>query len=74
MSDRLQSILERLIPFLIIGIALALLLGLFILLSYVFVWGLLLGGLLWAANEIKTYFSSSRKPKQGRVIEHDEKP
>lgn len=74
MNNKLKQMVDLLPTFIILGIAIALLVGLFIMLSYVIVWGLLLGGIIWVGFVIKNYFfpSSSTKNTGGRVIEHDD--
>lgn len=77
MNEKLQRLFENLIPFLMLGIAIALIIGLFIMFSYVLFWGLLIGGVLWIVSSIKIYFFPSRSNKtpvetKGRIIEHDE--
>jgi hypothetical protein len=75
MNDKLQQILESLIPFIVLGIAIALFIGLLFMFSYVVVWGLLIGGALWLITVVKEYVSPSEhsKKEKGRVIEHDDK-
>ena len=62
-------------PFIMIGMAMALLIGLLFVFSYVLVWGFLIGGLLWIITAAKQYLfpnDTSRK-EEGRIIEHDDK-
>lgn len=75
MSNKMQELLETLIPFIILGVAIALLLGLLVMFSYVLVWGLLIGGGLWLISVAKEYLfpSGAAKKDKGRVIEHDDK-
>ncbi len=75
MSNKVQKIAEQIVPFLIVGISIALMIGIFIMLSYVFVWGLIIGSVLWLIFWIKQYFTAKEKPAKpkGRVIEHDDK-
>ena len=78
MNKKLELSLENIVPFLLFGIAIALAIGLLILLSRVVIWGVLIGGLLWAIWTIKKFFSSSNTPKatlktKGRIIEHNDK-
>ncbi len=73
MNNKLQELFEQVIPFIVLGIAIALIIGLFIMLSYVLFWGILLGALIWVAVLIKNYlFPSLPSKKEGRVIEHDD--
>ncbi|AWN72547.1 hypothetical protein LEAN103870_16335 [Legionella anisa] len=76
----LGKILENLVPFLVAGVAIALFFGLLFMFSYVLVWGLLIGGILWLVATIKQYLFPSKSTKteeinksQGRIIEHDDK-
>ena len=72
MQER-PNFVEQLIPFLIIGVAIALLIGVFIMLSYALVWGLLIGAILWGIVRIKAFFKkpSAEEKTSGRIIEHD---
>lgn len=72
MNDTLRRILENLVPFILLGIALALFVGLFIMFSYVVVWGLFIGVILWGVSLIRDFFSPQKQKSasQGRVIEH----
>lgn len=77
MNDKLQKIIENVIPFMVIGVGIAILIGLLFMFFYLFIWGVLIGGVLWIAAIAKEYFFPSKeKPvqkEQGRVIEHDDK-
>lgn len=75
MNDKLQGIIETLVPFLVLGVAIALIFGLLIMFSYVVVWGLLIGGILWLGFVAKQYLfpSEPQTKEEGRIIEHDDK-
>jgi len=82
MSEKssIQQIFENLVPFIIAGIAISLFLGLLFMFSYVIVWGLIIGGILWLVSTIKEYLFPSKsgnpeaiKKGKGRIIEHDDK-
>lgn len=75
MSDKLEKIIENLLPFVIVGVAIALFIGLLFMFFYIAVWGLVIGGVLWLATLVKQYLFPSNAPKkeEGRVIEHDNK-
>ena len=75
MNNKLKQMIELLPTFIVIGIALALITGLFIMLSYVLVWGLILGGILWIGMLIKNYLfpSAAMTKNEGRIIEHQDK-
>lgn len=74
MSQRPTRLTEQLAPYLMIGVSLALLVGIFIMLSYVLVWGLLVGVVLWVIVRIKLFFTQKSSPDAhaGRIIEHDD--
>ncbi|MCW8408656.1 hypothetical protein OQJ13_06665 [Legionella sp. PATHC035] len=82
MNDKFQlgKIFENLVPFIIAGCAIALFFGLLFMFSYVLVWGIIIGAILWLVATIKQYLfpSSSTKKEvikknEGRIIEHDDK-
>jgi hypothetical protein len=75
MSHKKQQIYEQIIPFIILGIATAVVIGLFIMLSYALIWGVILGGIFWLASLVKNYLfpSAVKATKAGRIIEHDDK-
>ncbi|WP_133136640.1 hypothetical protein [Legionella rowbothamii] len=81
MNNKFQvpKIFETLIPFIIAGIAIALFIGLLFMFSYVVIWGLIIGGILWLISVVKELiFPSTKKTPiskktQGRIIEHDDK-
>lgn len=73
MNDNIKRIIESIVPFLVIGVAVSLLMGLFIMFSYVLVWGLFIGGFLWVAALIKNALFPPKVKQdtpQGRIIEH----
>ena len=75
MKNNVKKIVDLIIPCLIIGFALALFIGLFIMLSYVFLWGIVIGAIIWIGLTIKSYFSPAptSNKKNGRIIEHKDK-
>lgn len=77
MNDTIKKVIETLIPFIIIGVAIALFVGLLFMFFYIALWGLLIGGVLWLAAMAKNYFfpaKATTSPKdQGRIIEHNDK-
>lgn len=73
MQEKIQRALEQFFPLMIIGIAIALLIGVLVMLSYVLLWGVVIGAILWVAMLIKeTWFTQHTKPKSPRIIEHDD--
>lgn len=82
MPPLIKQFLQQLPPFIILGISIALAVGVFILFSYVLLWGILIGAILWGGNLLVQYFKSSntmsnksdiKKTSQGRIIDHDQK-
>jgi hypothetical protein len=76
MNEKLQQYLENLMPFLMLGIAIAIVIWLFIMFSYVLLWGLLIGGVLWVISLFKKLFFNDTKTSiesKGRIIEHNDK-
>jgi hypothetical protein len=75
MNDKLQKVFENLLPFVLVGVAIALFIGLLFMFFYIAVWGLIIGGVLWLASLIKQYLFPNKpiNKEEGRVIEHDDK-
>lgn len=75
MSKNAEKLLEQLFPFILLGIGIALVIGLLIMFSYVLVWGVIIGAAIWLGYFIKEYFFSDKKPKNknGRIIEHNDR-
>ena len=75
MNDKLKQILEQIAPFIIIGVGIAVFIGLLFMFFYVAVWGVLIGGALYLAALAKNYFfpPKSTDTESGRIIEHDDK-
>lgn len=83
MNTLFKSIIKQLPPFIVLGIAIALMISLLIFFSYVVLWGLLVGGVLWIIMAVKQFLfpentppqkeSRIAKKKEGRVIEHEER-
>lgn len=72
----LKKILESLVPFILLGIAIAVAISLLFMFFSVAIWGLAIGGILWLIALAKQYFfppTSLSKKEQGRIIEHDDK-
>ncbi len=75
MNIKLDRIVGQLVPFIMLGIAVAFIIGLFVVFSYLLVWGLFIGVILWVTTLVKNYFfpKPALKKSSGRVIEHDDK-
>lgn len=75
MNEKLQQFLENIIPFLVLGVAIALFVGLLFMFSYILVWGIFIGAILWLLNLGKEYlFPNKEETKEkGRIIDHDDK-
>lgn len=69
----IKKIIESLIPFMLIGVAIALCVGLLLLFFSIAIWGLVIGGVLWLATLVKQYLfpsPSKASKEEGRIIEH----
>jgi uncharacterized membrane protein YgaE (UPF0421/DUF939 family) len=75
MNDKLEKIIENIVPFIVIGVGIAIVIGLLFMFFYVAIWGVIIGGILYLVALAKQYFfpSEPAKKEQGRIIEHDEK-
>jgi hypothetical protein len=78
MPQSLKHFFKDLPPFILIGISVALAIGVFIVFSYVLLWGLVIGAMLFGVNRLLQYFrvkttSSPVKQTKGRIIEHEDK-
>ena len=79
MNNYLKVLINSIVPFVMLGVAISLIIGLAIMFSYVLVWGILIGVILWIAASVKEYFfpSTTTQSKviiRGRIIEHKEDP
>lgn len=74
MNKKSARLFEQIIPFLVLGVAIALAIELFIIISYVVVWGIVIGGALWLSMLLKQYLFPTKPPtaSKGRIIEHDD--
>lgn len=80
MTQTLRQLLRQLPPFILVGVVLAFAIALFVVFSYVLLWGLLVGSLLWLVSAIFQYVtqtSQQKKTQNGRIIDieihHDKK-
>lgn len=84
MPSSIKQFLQQLPPYILIGISIALGVGIFIVFSYVLIWGILIGAILWGANLLIAYLrsanilpaknqtkTSSASKSKGRIIDHD---
>jgi len=67
-----NKITQQLPAFIILGIAITLLIGLFIVTAYIIFWGILLGSVLWLCLFLKSCFTSQRTQKKGRIIDYED--
>ncbi len=71
----MKNFLEKLIPYLALGVFLAFFIALLFILSYVLIWGLMIGFVIYGIAYLRQRFFP-KKPivsAKGRVIEHDYK-
>lgn len=76
MSNKVQEVFQKFVPYLVLGLGITVAISFLILFSYLLMWGILLGAIIWAVVMIKNYFfraKSITQPKEGRIIEHDDK-
>jgi Ca2+/Na+ antiporter len=73
------TLAQRILPYLLLGIMLTVAVGLMTLFSVLAVIGAIIGLCLYAVYAIrqrfwpaKSRFTSDKKPRQGRIIEHDD--
>ncbi|MFZ4076643.1 MAG: hypothetical protein ACOYKA_01535 [Legionellaceae bacterium] len=74
MTQTLRQLLRQLPPFILVGVVLAFAIALFVVFSYVLLWGLLVGSLLWLISAIFQYVtqtSQQKKTQNGRIIDID---
>lgn len=74
MNNYLRILTNSIVPFMMLGIAVALIIGLIIMFSYVLVWGIFIGVIFWIAASVKEYFFPSTTTEstvviRGRIIE-----
>ncbi len=75
MKNSFSAILDRFIPYLIMGVAIALAFAILIMLFHVIIWGALIGIVIFVIMFIKQKFfpsKPSKDAKSGRIIEHDD--
>lgn len=72
MNNQFRKLVENLVPFLLLGIAIALIGGLLIMFSYLLLWGIVIGFVLWIVFFVKNLlFPPTEKGKStGIIIEH----
>lgn len=83
MKRQFKDLFNQLPPFVLLGISIVLAIGIFLIFSYVLVWGLVIGGVLWGMSLLIQYIRELSDPpskkkrkkntKKGRIIEHDNK-
>jgi hypothetical protein len=79
MPQPLKHLFQQLPPFILFGVSIALAIGVFVVFSYVLIWGLLIGAVLWGINFLVQYCRTlmSQPPQnkathsKGRIIDHD---
>jgi len=72
MNKKFGILLQSIIPFLVLGFAIAIMIGLLTMFFYIILWGFLIGGALWLIAAVKhlIFPPKNDKPSQGRIIEH----
>jgi hypothetical protein len=73
MASRFKNTSQPLPAFILLGIAIALVVGLFIVFAYVLLWGIILGSLLWVCSLIKQkWFKPTPSRQKGRIIDYEQ--
>lgn len=78
MSNKSLNLIEKIIPFVVFGIAIAISIALFFLLFYVVAWGIVIGLVVYAVSFIRQAWRARKgqatveTEREGRIIEHDE--
>ena len=70
----LQRFFETIVPFLVIGLLIAVTVAIAIMMFYVLLWGVAIGLIIYAAAWVKNKVCPAKQPPpetHGRVIEHD---
>ena len=73
MNNNLQRLLNVFVPCIILGILTALIIGMFVMVSYLLLWGLMFGIIFWIIASIREFFfpNSNKKIRvRGRIIEY----
>lgn len=72
MRNKWQQMLQSIAPFFMLGLAIAAVLGLLIMFSWILLWGFVIGSVLWLVATIKRFIFPSQKNKtsHGRIIEY----
>jgi hypothetical protein len=74
----MRSFIYKIMPFIVLGITLFILIAGIIILSYVLIFGALIGLILFAVNWLRDKLSPKGPPvskkveKEGRIIDHDD--
>lgn len=75
----MKNVVAKIVPFLFLGVMLVILVAGVILLSYLLIWGAVVGLVLfliaWIREKLfpSKQLVESQKPKAGRIIEHEDK-
>ena len=78
MSNKSKQFISQFLPYIFVGVRLAVFVARAIILSYVLIWGLIVGTILFIIAAIKNKFFNKKpaandpEQPQGRIIEHDE--
>ncbi len=76
----MRNLLAKIIPFLFLGMMLVILVVGFVLLSYLLIFGAIVGLILfviaWVRDKLfpSKHLTKTNQPKSGRIIDHDDRP
>ncbi|WBV65350.1 hypothetical protein PGH44_12690 [Legionella pneumophila] len=66
MSDKVQKLIENIVPFIVIGVGIAIVIALLFMFFYVAIWGVIIGGILWLGALAKEYFFPANHPRKNK--------
>ncbi len=75
----MRNLLAKIIPFLFLGLMIVVLVAGFVIVSYLLIWGAVVGLILFLIAWIKEklfpsrHLTKTQQPKSGRIIDHDSK-
>ena len=74
MNQKFRQFAEQFIPYIILGVSIALILAVMFVLINFFFWGILIGAACYAIAQVKNYFfpTAHSSSSKGRLIEYDD--
>ena len=78
MKNTIKRLIDAILPFILLGVAVAIFIALFVFFSVILFWGLVIGTVIYLVSVIKNKFFPNKSRRQqsqqhaGRIIEHDD--